>query len=167
MEKSHFYDFSSKFRNFTSFNMSHSSQTVEFCMLYVTLQSSRLICNGKHELHQIIQRCAWFFCLESTPSRDFYFYKKRLFWSTFRLKNHIDPVSDILYSLEKDKWFIWNQVMLISYVLDKGICDIFSFSVAKPADFVSFRQAYMYQHENAYVSAHIQNRLLLWVFIYF
>ena len=57
--------------------------------------------------------------------------------------------------------------MLISYVLDKGICNIFSFSVAKPADFVPFRQAYMDQHENAYVSAHIQNRLLLWVFIYF
>ena len=33
-------------------------------------------------------------------------------------------------------------------VLDKGIpvCDIFSFSVAKPADFVPFRQVYMYQH---------------------
>ena len=56
--------------------------------------------------------------------------------------------------------------MTISYVLDKGICDIFSFSVAKPADFVPFRQAYMYQHKNAHVSAHIQNRLLLWVFIF-
>ena len=51
--------------------------------------------------------------------------------------------------------------MTLSYVLDKGICDIFSFSVAKPADFVPFRQAYMYQHKNAHASAHTQNRLLL------
>ena len=27
----------------------------------------------------------------------------------------------------------------LSYVLDKGICDIFIFFVAKPADFVPFR----------------------------
>ena len=52
--------------------------------------------------------------------------------------------------------------MTISYVLDKGICNIFSFSVAKPADFVPFRQAHIYQHINAHISAHIQNRLLLW-----
>ena len=52
--------------------------------------------------------------------------------------------------------------MTISYVLDKGICDIFSFSVAKPADFVPFCQAYMYQHKNGHISALLQNRLLLW-----
>ena len=52
--------------------------------------------------------------------------------------------------------------MTILYVLDKGICDTFSFSVAKPADFVPFRQAYMYLHRTAHTSAHIQNRLLLW-----
>ena len=56
--------------------------------------------------------------------------------------------------------------MTIPYVLDKGICDIVSLSVGKPADFVPFRQAYMYQHKNAHISAHIQNRLLLWVFIF-
>ena len=54
----------------------------------------------------------------------------------------------------------------MSYVLDKGICDIFSFSVAKSADFVPFRQAYMYEHNNAHISAHIQNRLSLWVFMF-
>ena len=56
--------------------------------------------------------------------------------------------------------------MSISYVLDKEICDIFSFSVAKPADFVQFHQAYMYQHKNAHISAHIENRLLLWGFYF-
>ena len=54
--------------------------------------------------------------------------------------------------------------MTISYVLDKVICDIFSFSVAKPADFVPFREAYVNQNKNAHISAHIQNRLLVWVF---
>ena len=46
--------------------------------------------------------------------------------------------------------------MTISYLLDKGKCDIFNFLVAKPADFVPFRQAYMYKHKNAHISAHIQ-----------
>ena len=54
----------------------------------------------------------------------------------------------------------------IIHVLDKGKCDIFNFLVAKPAYFVPFRQAYMYQHKNAHISAHIQNRLLLRVFIF-
>ena len=49
--------------------------------------------------------------------------------------------------------------MTISYVLNKGKGEIFNFSVTKPADFVPFRQAY--QHKNAHISAHIQNRLLL------
>ena len=40
------------------------------------------------------------------------------------------------------------------------------FRLQKPADFVPFRQAYMYQHKNVHISAHIQNRLLLWVFIF-
>ena len=47
--------------------------------------------------------------------------------------------------------------MTISYVLDKGIRDIFNVSVAKPADVVPFHQAHMHQHKNA----HMQNRLLL------
>ena len=51
-------------------------------------------------------------------------------------------------------------------VLDKGICDMFSFSVAKLANFVQFRQAYIFQHRNARISAHIQNRLLLCLFIF-
>ena len=55
---------------------------------------------------------------------------------------------------------------IASYVLDKGICDIFSFLVAEPSDFMPFRQEYMYQHKNAYISVHIQNRLLFWVFIF-
>ena len=56
--------------------------------------------------------------------------------------------------------------MTLSYVLEIGIGDIFSFSIAKPADVVPFHQAYMYQHQNAHISAHIQNKPLLCVFIF-
>ena len=112
---------------------------------------------------QIIKKkCAWFFCLNLPLSPVVISTKK----PTFRLKNHINTISDILYRLENDKCLIWNQVMTISYVLDKRICDIFSFSVAKPADSVPFRQACMYQHKNVHISAHIQNRLLLWAFFF-
>ena len=30
-----------------------------------------------------------------------------------------------------------------------------TFLISKPADFVPFRQAFMYQHKNAHMSAHI------------
>ena len=35
--------------------------------------------------------------------------------------------------------------MAMLYVLDEGICDMFNFLVAEPADFVLLRQAYMYE----------------------
>ena len=119
METISFFWFSSNFRKLTCFNMHHLSLTVEFCMFLVQFAKSRLGCNSKHEICQVVRRRARFFFLnlplppivistkkQQQQKKKKKKKKKRTLWSPFRLNNHVSPVSDILYCLEKDKYEI-------------------------------------------------------------
>ena len=100
------------------------------------------------------------------PYSQSWFPQKWLLWSTFRLK--IISTQSLTHFIVWKKINVWYEIRLWQYHMCwiREYVIFFSFSVAKPADFVPFRQAYMYQCTNVHISAHIQNRLWLWVFIF-